>query len=386
MGQIKGLELTSKGMDRLFSPTRVGALELANRIVMAPMTRSFSPNGVHGPDAAAYYRKRAENGVGLIITEGTWIPHRGAGDEENVPAFHGDAALAAWAHILSEVHSAGGKMMPQLWHVGLMINPKIEGIYEEAGHLHPDQCGPSGMAGGVGTPVKQLTKPMTQAEIDGVVDAFATAAATAHKMGFDGIELHGAHGYLIDQFLWEVTNVRDDEYGGTIEKRARFAADVVAEIRARTSPDFPISLRFSQWKGHDYDAKLVRTPQELERMLRPIVDAGVDMFDCSQRRYWEPEFEGSDMNLAGWTQKVSGIPTMTVGSVSLNNELMATLMGESAGTTRIDQLLVMLAREDFDLVGVGRSLIANPDWARIVRDEAWDDLRPYTPSLLTELV
>jgi 2,4-dienoyl-CoA reductase-like NADH-dependent reductase (Old Yellow Enzyme family) len=276
--------------------------------------------------------------------------------------------------------------MPQLWHAGLMINPKIEGIYADAGKLHANQCGPSGLAGGVGEPIERLAEPMTQSDIDEVIDAFATAAATAHAMGFDGVELHGAHGYLIDQFLWEATNTRSDEYGGSIERRARFAAEIVAEIRSRTNPDFPIALRFSQWKGHDFGAKLVRTPQELERMLRPIVDAGVDMFDCSQRRYWEPEFLDSAMNLAGWTQKVTGVPTMTVGSISLNNELMATLMGESAGTAPIDALLEMLTRGDFDLVGIGRSLIANPDWPSIIKEEAWERLQPYTPSLLTALV
>jgi 2,4-dienoyl-CoA reductase-like NADH-dependent reductase (Old Yellow Enzyme family) len=377
--------LRDQGMQTLFSPISIAGMELANRIVMAPMTRSMAPGGVHGPDAAPYYRRRADNGVGLIISEGSWIPHPAAANEDNVPRFYGEEALASWKHVLAEVHAAGGKMIPQLWHVGLMLTPEIEGIYSSATQLSATQCGPSGMVGGVGMMPKKLGDPMTVPEIEEVVDAFAQSAVHAADLGFDGIELHGAHGYLIDQFLWEETNLRDDQYGGSIDKRARFAADIVREIRRRTGPDFAISFRFSQWKGHDYNAKLVRSPQELELMLKPIVDAGVDMFDCSQRRFWEPEFAESDLNLAGWTQKVSGVSTMTVGSVSLNNELMATLMGESAGSTRIDNLLEMLARGDFDLVGVGRSLLANPDWPRLVEGESWDQLQPYTPSLLQKL-
>jgi 2,4-dienoyl-CoA reductase-like NADH-dependent reductase (Old Yellow Enzyme family) len=120
-------------------------------------------------------------------------------------------------------------------------------------------------------------------------------------------------------------------------------------------------------------------------MLKPIVDAGVDMFDCSSRRFWEPEFEGSDMNLAGWTKKVTSIPAITVGSVSLDNEMIESLMGQSSKTTRIDRLVEMLARGDFDLIAVARALIANPDWPQIVRRGAWDQLKPYTPDLLERI-
>ncbi len=367
----------------LLKPFEMGPLKLRNRLAMAPMTRSASPGGVPGPDMLGWYRRRAENGVGLIFTEGVRIPHAGANFDENVPCFHGEAALAEWDRIRMAVQSAGAKIMPQLWHVGLVFKPKIENMFDEAdGDLDPDQVGPSGMAGGLYTMPEPRREPMSQADIDAVIDAYAVSAAHAHRLGFDGIALHGAHGYLIDQFFWEKANLRTDRYGGSIAKRSTFAAEVVAEIRRRTSPDFPIVMRFSQWKAHDYSARLAETPAELEAMLSPLVAAGVDMFDCSQRRFWEPEFEGSDMNIAGWTRKLSGRPAITVGSISLDNEMINTLLGESAGTTRIDRLLEMMARGDFDLAGVGRALIANPDWLQIVSEGAWDRLRPYTPDLL----
>src|SRR5690606_31751349 len=139
---------------------------------------------------------------------------------------------------------------------------------------------------------------------DAVVAAFAQAAADARALGFDAVEVHGAHGYLIDQFFWEGTNRRDDAYGGSIANRTRFAAEIIAAIRARVGADLPIILRFSQWKLQDYHARLVNSPTELEQFLTPLAEAGVDLFHCSTRRFWEPEFAGSDLTLAGWTRKL----------------------------------------------------------------------------------
>ena len=366
----------------LLAPFAMGPLKLRNRVAMAPMTRSRSPGGVPGPDMLGWYRRRAENGVGLIFTEGVRIPHDGANFDGNVPLFHGEAALAGWDAIRIAVQAAGARIIPQLWHVGLTYKPPIPNMFEEDNDLDPAQCGPSGMAGGFRAMPVPRRDPMAQADIDAVIDAYAVSAAHAHRLGFDGVALHGAHGYLIDQFLWDKTNLRTDRYGGGIAARATFGAEVVAEIRRRTSPDFPIVLRFSQWKAHDYDAKLAETPAELEAMLAPLVDAGVDMLDCSQRRFWEPEFAGSDLNLAGWARRLTGRPSIAVGSISLDNEMINTLLGESSNPTRIDRLLEMMARGDFDIAAVGRALIANPDWVELVREGSWDRMRPYTPDLL----
>jgi 2,4-dienoyl-CoA reductase-like NADH-dependent reductase (Old Yellow Enzyme family) len=159
-------------------------------------------------------------------------------------------------------------------------------------------------------------------------------------------------------------------------------------VRAAVGEDFPILLRFSQWKQQDFTARLATSPAELERFLKPLIDAGVDCFHCSTRRFWEPEFpeEGSDMNLAGWTKKLSGKPTMTVGSVSLNEDFITAFRTASAETTGIERLLEMLARGDFDLVAVGRALIVNPDWPNKVREGRFDELKPYTPEALATLV
>jgi 2,4-dienoyl-CoA reductase-like NADH-dependent reductase (Old Yellow Enzyme family) len=194
------------------------------------------------------------------------------------------------------------------------------------------------------------------------------------------VELHGAHGFVIDQFFWEGTNQRSDKYGGSVINRARFAAEVVQAVRTATGPNFPVLLRFSQWKLVDYGATLARTPQELETFLEPLAAAGVDVFHCSTRRFWEAEFPetGSDMNLAGWTKKIVGLPTIVAGSVSLNADF---LNPEAAKIDRahMQGLVDMLERGDFDLVAIGRALLVNPDWGNKVRAGLVDQLKPWTP-------
>ena len=352
----------------LFTPFSIKGLTLPNRIVMAPMTRSFSPGGVPGEDVATYYRRRAEGGVGLIITEGTYPPDPSAGFDPRVPHLYGEAALNGWRNVVDQVHAAGGHIFSQIWQVGMQVSsgpPPMDG-------QHP--VGPSGEFA------------MTQSDIDAAVQAYAQAARSAQEVGFDGVELHGAHGYLIDQFFWEKTNQRTDAYGGDLVARTRFAAEAIRETRRRVGPEFPVALRISQWKIDDYNTKLAKTPDELGQFLRPLVDAGVDIFHCSTRQFWLPEFEGSNLNLAGWTKKLTGKPTITVGSVTLGADFTKSFGSpESTAVTGIDELLDRLERGEFDLVAVGRALIANPDWAAKVKAGALADLRPFDRSLLASL-
>lgn len=361
--------------DALFKPFTLANLDLANRIVMAPMTRQFSPNGIPDQKVADYYRRRAEGGVGLIITEGTTIPHEAASSGVQIPCFHGDA-LEGWKHVVETVHAAGGKIAPQLWHVGAIRKPG-EGP-------HPDY--PSASPSGYIKPGKQVLEPLSTEEIEELIAAYTQAAVDAVKIGFDAIELHGAHGYLIDNFFWEGTNVRDDEYGGSLRKRGSFAEKIVRSIRAAIGDDFPIILRFSQWKQQDYDAKLAKTPEELEEFLTPLSEAGVDIFHCSNRRFWEPEFEGSTLNLAGWVKKITNKPTISVGSVGLTEEFIATYREGVAEVAGIDELIERMEADEFDLIAVGRALIANPDWANKVRDGRMEELITYDREMLNELV
>ena len=365
-------------LDPLFTPFTLNGLTLPNRFVMAPMTRSKSPGQVPGPDVAAYYRRRVEGGVGLIITEGTSPAHPAAANDAQVPRFHDEDALAGWAGVLKEVKAAGGFIFPQLWHVGLMRrhgqgrNPDVPPV------------GPSGLF----KPGKKVTDPMTDGEIADVIAAVAAAAADAKRLGFDGVELHGAHGYIIDQFFWDGTNERSDVYGGDMIRRTRFAADMIRAVRAAVGPDFPVILRWSQWKQQDYGARLAPTPELLEAFLEPLTDAGIDAYHCSTRRFWEPEFEGSPLNLAGWVKKLSGKPTITVGSVGLDADFITSFTKagiKGDGGKDMEALAARVAEGEFDLVAVGRALIANPDFVNRLRAGDFDSLKTYEPASLATL-
>lgn len=362
-------------VDSLFQPFQVKTLKLPNRLVMAPMTRSFSPGGVPTGQVADYYRRRAEAGVGLIVSEGTVVNRPSASNDPNVPRFWGEDALAGWKQVIDSVHAAGGVMAPQLWHVGAARNRRTDWV------APPPVDSPSGLS----SPGKQFGEPMTDAAIADTIAAFARAALEAKTLGFDAIELHGAHGYLIDQFFWDGTNARTDGFGGTLVQRGQFAADILRAVRAAVGPDYPVIIRLSQWKQQDFNARIAQTPQEMEAWLRPLADAGADIFHCSQRRFWEPEFEGSDLNFAGWAKKLTGKPTITVGSVGLSGEFIAAFGGESSQPASLDELLRRFDRGDFDLVAVGRALISDPQWVQKIRDGRQSELLDFSPASLGTL-
>lgn len=360
----------------LFAPFQLKSLTVQNRIVMAPMTRSKSPNETPNEDVVTYYRRRAEGGVGLIITEGTTIDRAGSSNDSNVPNLYAPQSIDGWRKVVAAVHAAGAKIAPQIWHQGMLRKPGTG--------PRPDgkSDGPSGLSGSG----KQVAEPMTDADIADTIDAFARAANVAKEIGFDAVELHGAHGYLVDQFLWAQSNKRGDAYGGDLVQRTRFAAEIIRAIRARVGPDFVIIHRFSQWKQQDYGAKLARTPDELAALLTPLADAGVDIFHGSTRRFWEPEFPGSDLNLSAWSKKLTGKPAITVGSVGLKGaDFIDSYKGKTAEVAELHELEARLTSEEFDLVAVGRALIADPDWTSKIRDRRFGELSAFSPSAMASL-
>jgi 2,4-dienoyl-CoA reductase-like NADH-dependent reductase (Old Yellow Enzyme family) len=371
--------MTSIDTNVLFRPLTIKSLELKNRIVMAPMTRNFSPNGVPNEANAAYYQRRAAGQVGLILSEGTVVDRPASRNEPNIPMFHGEAALAGWKGVIDAVHGAGGRMGPQLWHTGAV----------RSGEWEPEA--PVESPSGLNAPGAARGQAMGDSAIADTIAAFGKAAADAKRLGFDTVEIHGAHGYLIDQFFWAGTNLRDDRYGGaTLKERSRFAREIVAEVRKAVGAEFPIIMRVSQWKQQDLTVRLAETPAAMSDWLLPLVEAGVDVLHCSQRRFWEPEFPEVDgengLNAAGWAKKLTGATTISVGSVGLDGDVLNAFQGKGSGTMSLNRLVERMERDEFDLIAVGRALISDPAWTAKVQRGEHESLKGFDAAALAELI
>jgi len=363
----------------LFKPLTIRGMTIPNRIVMAPMTRTFSPGGIPGQNVVEYYERRAEADVGLIVTEGTTVKRGGASNDPNIPNFHSPEALGGWDKVTKAVHGKGGKIAPQLWHVGMMRKPGTG----------PDPDATSDSPSGKTHTGKQVQPEPTESDVADMVMAYANAAGDAARLGFDAIEIHGAHGYLIDEFFWGVMNTRSDRYGGDLVARAQFAGEIIAECRKQIGEEMPIILRFSQWKQQEYTARLAHSPQELEAFLGVFADAGVDVLHASQRRWWEPEFPDVDgdkgLNLAGWCKKLTGLPSITVGSVGLSSDFAEAFQGKGSKTSTLDEVITRLDKGEFDMVAIGRALLQDPLWAQKVKQGRLDELSDYDAKALATL-
>ncbi|WP_330115432.1 alkene reductase [Pseudomonas sp. JS3066] len=249
--------------ESLFSPTRLGAIEVRNKIAMAPLTRSRADmNGVQTPLAIDYYRQRAS--AGLIITEATNISRQGRG-YAYTPGIYTDAHVAAWAPVTEAVHAAGGRIVVQLWHVGRMSHISLQeggaapvapsaiqaggNVFTEAGYLPPS-----------------MPRALATEEIAGILEDYRHAARLAKEAGFDGVEVHAANGYLLEQFLRDSTNHRDDRYGGSLENRARFPLEVVEAVADIWGAD-RVGLRLSPLSTAIGDTPLDSAPMDTHSYL-----------------------------------------------------------------------------------------------------------------------
>ncbi|WP_145205760.1 NADH:flavin oxidoreductase [Sphingobium sp. B2] len=369
----------------LFTPLTVRSVTFRNRIVMSPMTRGYCPDGIPDEAVLAYYRRRAEGGTGLIITEGVAVDHAAAlGDaglgENNIPLLAGDRAIAGWRMVTDAVHAAGGKIIPQLWHQGAMRKPGT-GPFPKSATVSPSGIwGPLGRMTSIAPSFipsdPHIGEPMTECDIEDAIAAFERCAKNALVAGFDGIALHGGHGYLIDNFLWEGTNRRQDRWGGDRARRSAFGAEIVRRIRTSIGEEFPIFFRFSQWKQQDFRAKLADTPEELAEVLCPLADAGVDVFDASVRYFNSAAFERHPGNLAGWAKRITGKLSMAVGGVGMNHGMYDKGDGAKASDD-FEPLIQRFKQEEFDLVAVGRGMIGDPLWADKFRSRR--EFLPYIP-------
>ena len=357
----------------LFEPYKLKNLNLRNRVVMAPMTRNQSPGGIPTNEVVAYYSRRAKAEVGLIITEGIEVSHEASSAYPDVPRLDTKEAREGWKRVVNGIKENGGSVIAQLWHCGGFRKLGMQPNPEVPGHT----------ASGLVKPGKKVAHEMTLEDIKQTINAYASDAKYCEEIGFDGVEIHGAHGYLIDNFFWEGTNIRDDSYGGSIEKRSQFVSEIIQAVRSNISQEFIVGLRFSQWKQHDFEAKLAHSTDDLKKVLLSPVESGLDYLHSSMRRFWESEFEGSQENLAYWTKKISNIPTIGVGSVGLDSDFID--MTAPSKPASIDKAIDDISKEKYDLLAVGRALLSDHEWVLKMKDGRLKDVIPYSKEALLKL-
>ncbi len=382
--------ITPSDLAPMFEPLTIRGVTLPNRFAMAPMTRSFCPDNLPGDDVVGYYARRAEGGTGLILTEAIGTDHPASvGDtglgETNLPLFKGGRTIESWARVVDAVHARGGVIFPQLWHQGPMRMPDgTTPAFSPSGRYgDPSKAADYYIEKAEIIAASEMPVP-TDEEIADVVAGFGRAASDAVAAGFDGLALHGAHGYLIDAFLWAETNQRPAPWGGDAKARTRFAVEVVKACREAIGPDRPLIFRFSQWKQQDFRAKLADTPAQLEEILGPISDAGVDLFDASVRFFNTPAFpQENDMSLAGWAKKLTGKLSGAVGGIGVTKGMYDTTKVSAEASNNLAMLLNRFLAGEFDVASVGRMILHDPHWVTKARTGA--PLPAFDPASLTQL-
>lgn len=356
-------------LEILFTPYSIGGVEIRNRFIMPAMQRGtgFVEGSTPTDAMIAYLRDRGEGGVGMIISEGT-APEHPSGYWQDVIAYLHSDRLGQWEKLISTVKGTGARFLLQLWHPGSLREVKDGSSFADF-----DAISPSGLI----QENRPNGRPMTRQDLDDLKGEYVRAALNAKRLGADGVEIHACHGYLLYQFLWHETNLREDEYGGrTLAERSRYPAEIVKAIRDAVGSPFIISFRFSQFAEADYGARIAQSPEDLASMLTLIRRAGADCFHASSRRFYKPEWPDRHptMTLAGWAKSMTGAVAIGVGSVGLDTDILEDLFDNKDANSRIDEDLIdiegRVRRGEFDFISVGRAQIANPDFVnKIRRDE-----------------
>ena len=348
----------------LLSEVQVGALRLRNRVVVAPMSRvSTAGDGVATPAMARYYAEFATGGFGLIVSEGTYTDFAHSQAYSNQPGIGSDRQASAWARVTEAVRSAGGRIFLQLMHAGALV----QGNSHRTKAIAPSAVEPLGTmlgAGYGGDGPFAIPVAMTGAHLGEAIEGFAAAARRAELAGFDGVEIHAANGYLIDQFLTKYTNLRDDEFGGSVENRARFLREVVGEIRRSVSAAFPIGIRISQVKVNDPDFRWSGIAEARQILGQVASCHAAYVHVSSEDAAWgEVSFLAPDVSVTALARSVCGVPVIANGGLD-EPRLASRLLQEGHA----------------DLISIGHGAVANPDWPNRLREGV--DLAPYERAML----
>ena len=342
------MTLSGPGVDKhphIFAAGEIAGVKMANRCIVSPMTRtSATVDGIVTDQMADYYARFARGGWGMVMTEGVYIDLKYSQGYTYQPGIATDEQAESWRKVVDAVHAEGVPIFMQIFHCGAINqgNNWVEGSISASAVTPVGEQIPRYRGAGTGF---QTPREITRDEMAQVVEDFGAAARRAAEIGFDGVEVHGANGYLPDQFLTVHTNLRDDEYGGPIENRVKFHCEVMQSVRD-AAPDIPVGVRISQtkvndftyvWPGGDDDAKVI---------FPAIAATGIDFFDCSAHLGLDHVF-GTKHSLSGLAREYTGLPVMANGKLQDPSEAERAIV-EAEG----------------DFVAIDKGALADPEWPR----------------------
>ncbi|KPQ00036.1 NADH:flavin oxidoreductase [Marinobacter sp. HL-58] len=336
-------------MSNLTQPTTFTGMKLDNRFALAPMTRtSADPDGTPNGLMADHYEAYARGGFGLVITEGTYTDELASQGYANQPGIINDQQIEGWKTVVDRVHAAGSKIVIQLMHAGAQF--QANRFTDQP--LAPSAVSPKGQPLGFYGDQTAWTLPMamTEEDIRAAIEGFAKAAANAKAAGFDGIELHGANGYLLNQFLSTHFNHRKDGYGGALANRLKVVIGTVRAVRDAVGPDYPVGIRLSQGTVTDPEYRLPEGEDGFRQIVTAVRDAGADFIHTTDGGVDQPAFEGSEHSLASVVQETGGVELVINGGIDETNSQSLAQQFPQA------------------LLAVGKKALANPDFVQRLKD------------------
>ena len=332
--------------DKLFTQFQIKDFQLKNRIGVAPMTRmSAAADSIPRQDVLDFLIRRAKNGAGIVYTEAIVTDYESAQGYPGQARMLAQPQIDAWRPVVEEIQKQGALAIMQMFHCGRMAWPEVN----PANRI----VAPSAITPKQDNPMTESPYPMPETmsrfDIEHVIAGFVETAKGAVEAGFDGIEVHGAHGYLINQFLSPYSNKRTDSYGGSVENRYRFAHEVIQAVHKVVPDDRLLIFRISNWGVADMEVSLFDTKEEYQQIIRLLSNESIDAISVSTYEYQEKAF-GSDKNMAQLTREVTELPVMICGGI-------------------YDRASAEDALKDADIVLSGKSLLLNPNWVEDVRGD-----------------
>lgn len=357
---------------RLFDTVKLGNTTLDNRMGVAPMTRtSATPEGLATDQMVSYYTKFARGGFGVIITEGIYPDGKYGQGYFNQPGLINNEQMQAWKKVTDSVHQAGGKIFAQLMHAGALS----QGNRFVTDTMGPSVVQPKGeqMKIYAGKGLFPLPKEATNEDITDVIKGFVNAAKYAKEAGFDGVEIHGANGYILDQFLTDYVNQRTDEYGGSTENRVRLLVEAVKAVREAVGKDYTLGIRISQGKINDFHHKWAGKGKDAEIIFGQLGSSGIDYIHVTEYEAWQPAFpegEGTSAldsafddqgaTLAALAKRYGKVPVIANGN--LHDPIQAN---------------ELIEKGEADVITIGRGALANGDWVNKVKNgESLEEFDP----------